>query len=196
MKHGTDHGQLKLNFPLTKFDRIKSILQHKKMMLMNILRPFAFVVLLTTSVASALDLKLTTKATGSQEGTGVKTSTTGTLVTEFDPGFASVSYALNVFTGIKVTSAHLHCAAAGENGGVVAFLFNSPSGKNVNGVLSSGFLRNSDILNTTDFKSTPTCGVTINNIASLFSAIQKGLIYLNVHTVANPAGEIRGQVFP
>ena len=71
-----------------------------------------------------------------------------------------------------------------------------PGGVNVNGKLSRGRLRNSDILgNVTDFKNTPLCGVTINNIASLFFAIRKGLIYLNVHTVANPDGKVRGQLF-
>ena len=38
--------------------------------------------------------------------------------------------------------------------------------------------------------------MVINNIASLYAAILVGKIYLNVHSEANPGGEVRGQIFP
>ena len=41
----------------------------------------------------------------------------------------------------------------------------------------------------------PTCGVTINNIASLQAAASAGRIYVNVHSEAFPAGVVRGQLF-
>jgi hypothetical protein len=34
----------------------------------------------------------------------------------------------------------------------------------------------------------------VNNIASLFLAMRDGLIYANVHTLTNPAGEVRSQL--
>jgi hypothetical protein len=37
-------------------------------------------------------------------------------------------------------------------------------------------------------------GMPINNIASLAFAMRDGLIYANVHTVANSGGEARGQL--
>jgi hypothetical protein len=37
-------------------------------------------------------------------------------------------------------------------------------------------------------------GRLVINIASLFFAAKDGLIYANVHTLANPAGEVRGQL--
>jgi hypothetical protein len=37
-------------------------------------------------------------------------------------------------------------------------------------------------------------GRPINNIASLAFAMRDGLIYANVHTVANTGGEVRGQL--
>lgn len=162
-------------------------------MMINIVRSLAML-LLATSVGS---VTITTMATGAQEGhIPVNTKTTATLVSEFDGGFTYMFFKLNVFHGVKVTQAHFHCAAAGEDGPVVAFLYGPMNnGVNVNGQLSSKFLKNSDIINTTDFKTTPGCGVTINTIASLYAAMKQDLIYLNVHTIANPAGEIRGQVF-
>jgi hypothetical protein len=169
-------------------------------MIMNFLRSLAFLGLLAIGLdlASADGYTFTTFATGAQQGhVGVDTRTTATLVTTFDPGFAYLQYNLNVKNGVNVTQAHYHCAAAGENGPVVAFLFGFvPGGVNVrNGKLASGRLDNTNVLSdTTDFKNTTVCGVTIVNIASLYAAILKGLIYVNVHTVANPAGEVRGQV--
>ena len=40
----------------------------------------------------------------------------------------------------------------------------------------------------------PAIGRPVNNIASLAFAARNGLIYANVHTVANPPGEVRGQL--
>lgn len=161
---------------------------------------FALLWLLVLSVELvAADYSFTTFATGDQLGHSVGvTKTTATLVTTFDEGFSYAQYYLNVKDGVNITQAHYHCAAAGESGPIVAFLFGFvPGGVNIkNGKLASGRLHNSDILSdTTDFQNTTGCGVTIVNIASLYAAILKGLIYVNVHTVANPAGEVRGQVF-
>ncbi len=43
-----------------------------------------------------------------------------------------------------------------------------------------------------DFKTT--AYVPSINIASLYAAMMKGLIYVNVHMVKNPNGEVRYQV--
>jgi len=39
-----------------------------------------------------------------------------------------------------------------------------------------------------------TIGMDITSIADLAQAVRAGKIYANVHTVAHPAGEIRGQL--
>ncbi|MDJ0944764.1 MAG: CHRD domain-containing protein [Kiloniellales bacterium] len=159
----------------------------------------------TAAVADRDDrsaFRFKTVASGAQEiqpPGGVLTDTSATLKLDFAEDLSSLRFKLRVFDGEKITQAHLHCARAGVNGPVVAFLFNvapvgGPGGIDVDGLLARGRLGNLDI-EPVDFAANPNCGVAINNIASLFAAVLDGLIYLNVHAEANPAGEVRGQVF-
>ncbi|RMF89037.1 MAG: CHRD domain-containing protein [Nitrospinota bacterium] len=133
-----------------------------------------------------------TVLSGAQEVPEVVTDSTGRLQLRFDRGMSRAEFQLYVFDGVGVTAAHLHCASAGVNGPVIALLFEDTDGVDVDGLLARGTLTNADI-------SPPTpeeCGVVINNIASLFNAILQNQIYVNVHTIAHPEGEIRGQLFP
>jgi len=54
----------------------------------------------------------------------------------------------------------------------------------VDGYLAKGLITGEDI-------SDVGCGT---NVASLFEAIQASKVYLNVHSVMNPGGEVRGQL--
>jgi hypothetical protein len=65
----------------------------------------------------------------------------------------------------------------------------------VDGLLAGGTLTN--ISTDASFlvaDCVPFIGRPVNNIASLFLAMRDGLIYANVHTAANPSGEIRSQL--
>ena len=147
--------------------------------------------------------RFTTFASGEQEiqpPGGVLTDTTATLRLDFRRDLSAAKFRLSVFDGELITQAHLHCARAGVNGPVVAFLFNvapvpGPGGVNTDGRIARDRLTNDDIV-PTDFAASPACGVAINNIASLFAAVLDGIIYLNVHSEGNPPGEVRGQIFP
>ncbi len=66
-----------------------------------------------------------------------------------------------------ITGAHLHNAAAGANGGVVADLTTMVTGNNISGSLDP---------------------------STFLSELEMGNIYINVHTALNPNGEIRGQL--
>lgn len=90
-------------------------------------------------------------------------------------------------TGITdVTAAHIHGpAGAGVNAGVRVNLCNAGSSPacasgTVNGVLVTG-------------SATSVSGISFD---SLLVLLRNGNAYVNVHTSANPGGEIRGQVVP
>lgn len=81
--------------------------------------------------------------------------------------------------------AHIHLGAPGSNGGVVVFLFGpEPAGIDVNGTLATGTITADDLIN----------ALAGQPLSSLIDAIESGGAYVNVHTLAHPSGEIRGQL--
>jgi hypothetical protein len=125
---------------------------------------------------------------------GVSTQMTGTLEMAVLPDLSSLTFRLVVQKGVKVTASHLHCGRPGENGPIIVPLSTpSQEGQDVSGVLAEGTIRSENI----DAGATACeqlIGRPVRNIASLTAAAVLGLIYANVHTVANPSGEIRGQL--
>lgn len=99
----------------------------------------------------------------------------------FKPMGDTVSYKVNA-TGIRgVSMAHIHNAKAGENGDPVAML----QIKEANGpIVAEGNITSSDLMGSLAGKS----------ISDLVAKMQSGETYVNVHTSANPNGEIRGQL--
>jgi hypothetical protein len=162
------------------------------------------VLFLAVSSSAYGDPKIGAHLSGAQEVTvpfvapqpGVLTDTTGQFHVQFDAGFTSAFFRLNVERGVGITQAHLHCAPAGVNGPITVFLFGlvPAPGVDVNGFLSQGTLTNANFVAGVD--CTPTCGRPVDNIASLHAAILDGCIYANVHSTAHPAGVVRGQVSP
>jgi CHRD domain-containing protein len=134
--------------------------------------------------------------TGAQEVPPVATQTEGDITVRFDRELTEAQFRLNVDDGKAVTMAHLHCAPAGVNGPVIAFLFgNVPGGFDVDGRLARFTLTDANITAITPHPDCmTTIGMDITSIADLAQAIRAGKIYANVHTVAHPGGEIRGQL--
>ncbi|MDY0065118.1 MAG: CHRD domain-containing protein [Steroidobacteraceae bacterium] len=125
---------------------------------------------------------------------GVSAPSAGRFSMSAARDLSSIEFQLDVSNAAGVTAAHLHCAPPGVNGPIVVSLMNpSEQGADVDGVLGDGTRANEDIE-----ASAEGCEELIDrpvrNIASLVAAAAEGLIYANVHTVANPAGEIRGQL--
>ena len=111
-------------------------------------------------------------ASGSQEVPAVTTSATATLTGSYDTVSRQLIYSVN-WTGLSgdATMAHFHGPAlAGEEADPI-----EPLSIVANGMAGIA----------TD---------TITVSADLHSALMAGKAYYNIHTVANPDGEIRAQV--
>ena len=80
--------------------------------------------------------------------------------------------------------AHIYKCKAGENGPIVFTFFTSPTPRGIVPFTSQGNLRANDL-------EGPLAG---KQITDLIKMIKDGDAYVNVHTVQNPNGEIRGQI--
>lgn len=122
---------------------------------------------------------------GDQEVPPVATNAAGVAHFKLSKDGTSLSYRLIVANIDDVTQAHIHMAPAGVNGPVVAFLFGFVAGGvTTNGVLAEGTITSADLIG-------PLAG---QPLSTLVEAMNAGNTYANVHTVANPGGELRGQI--
>lgn len=96
---------------------------------------------------------------------------------------SEISFKLKVANIEDVVAAHIHCAPAGVNGPVGVTLF-SGGPVSPDGSLAEGTITAPD----------PGNGCSWSNLEAVLGAIRNGNAYVNVHTLANPAGEIRGQI--
>lgn len=80
--------------------------------------------------------------------------------------------------------AHIHCGSADENGPVVVFLAGVIPGGVDGDAEVKATLSDANIVN-------DACGATISE---LVDSMRAGEAYVNVHSAANPGGEIRGQI--
>jgi CHRD domain len=102
----------------------------------------------------------------------------------------SLDYQINVTNMNNVMGAHIHSGKQGENGPVVADLFNTnmsrPPAGIVNGQLSNGTITSADL-------NGPLAGKQISDLVNL---IKIGGAYVDIHTTQNQNGEVRGQISP
>jgi hypothetical protein len=129
--------------------------------------------------------KFTAKLTGSQEVPAKKTSSSGNVELVMSSDNKVLNYKLVVMNISKVTVAHIHEGKTGIKGPVLVTLtrFETPAFR-VNGILSQGNI-------TIDKLEGPLTG---KQIADLTKQMSSGNTYVNVHTLQNPDGEIRGQI--
>lgn len=99
-------------------------------------------------------------------------------------GADSVDYSVDVTGMDKVTAAHIHSGKTGENGGVVVTLFNGSTTGPISGNLANGTISESSLEGSMQGTA----------VSDLVKAMERGETYVNVHTEANPNGEIRGQI--
>ncbi len=117
-------------------------------------------------------LLLGAQLTGAQEVPAVNTSARGTASFTLNEGKDTLFIA-GSFTGLSgpITMAHVHNGFEGVAGPVVTSLFSMIRGNQLN-----GFLTGADIA------------------PDKLDRYLRGAYYINIHTAANPNGEIRGQI--
>lgn len=124
--------------------------------------------------------------TGDSEVPPVTTNATGSAEFDLNDDADEMSYDLEVEDIEGVLFAHIHQGSDSENGPIVVTLFNATDGPTdeIDGTLESG------TFTAEDFEG-PLQG---QNMTDLVDAIEGGQAYVNVHTEANPPGELRGTV--
>ncbi len=100
-----------------------------------------------------------------QEVPAVNTPALGVGRFSFDPGTRTLTYHITHNVGMA-TAAHIHMGAAGASGGVVVAFPSAAS---------------------------PMMGTVMIPAANV-DALNNGTLYVNVHSMAHPGGEIRGQI--
>ena len=122
---------------------------------------------------------------GDAEVPPVDTRARGVVNLSVNDAETQLHYELRVSNIEDITQAHIHQGAAGENGPVVVFLFGFiGEGVTRNGLLAANTRTSADLIG-------PLAG---EPLSALIDQIRSGNAYVNVHTVANPPGEIRGQL--
>jgi hypothetical protein len=138
-------------------------------------------VMASPAIALAAD-DFSASLSGAQEVPAVSTSASGGATVNIitDSEVTEINYEVT-YSGLSgpLMAAHIHLGAAGVAGGIMLPLVIGPSP-------FSGTLKEADL--------TPTGSVT--TFAQAIDAIRAGNTYINLHTAANPGGEIRGQLKP
>ena len=115
---------------------------------------------------TARPLRYSALLNGDQENPPVVTAATGTGTFTVNAD-NTITYDVTT-TGLTATAAHIHIGDIGVNGGVLFPLSGGP---------------------------TSWSGTTTAMTETDFTLLQNEGLYVNVHTAANPGGEIRGQIF-
>jgi hypothetical protein len=128
----------------------------------------SFAVALAIGSGSLLAETMQVKLSGDQEVPPVKSAGSGSgSITINDDGSVSGSVSASGFTP---TAAHIHEAAAGKNGPVIV-----------------PFTKDGD-------KFGPAAGAKLT--PDQMKAYKAGNLYVNIHSAANPGGEVRAQLKP
>ena len=149
----------------------------------------ALLIGLSALPAAAQTFTLTAKLTGAGEATptanGINTGAFGDATVVVDMSTRTVTYTVNVFNlPSGVIASHIHVGAEGTPGPVVVN-FTVPT----NSSNDFGF---SGTVADTAFVLRPDQG--IRSADDMFQAILGNNSYVNVHSLVNPGGEIRGQL--
>jgi hypothetical protein len=139
-----------------------------------------------SAAAQAQTITFTANLHGGNEVPGVSTGSAGTATVTWNTSTRAGTYRVDVYNmPVGTTASHIHAGASGVAGPVI-----------VNFTVPAGGISN-------DYGLTGTFGCTdvvvrapqgINSCEDFEQALMLGNTYVNVHSSANPGGEIRGQL--
>jgi len=144
---------------------------------------------LTAARAPAEKMSFRAQLTGDQVVPPVTTPASGDAMFRLSEDGKTLRYKLAVTRLEDPSLAHIHLAAAGENGPPVVVLFDASQERDPITGEFSGTLARGAI--TADKFVGPLARKPMRN---LVKQIRAGKAYVNVHTKAYPDGEIRGQI--
>lgn len=126
---------------------------------------------------------------GGEEVPAVETLAQGQVIFQLSKSGDELSYKLIAANIEDVRMSHIHLATAGVNGPVVVWLYPSqPPAQLIpgrfSGVLAEGTITAADLVGS----------LAGMDLSDLIAEMEAGNAYVNVHTSAYPAGEIRGQI--
>jgi hypothetical protein len=129
--------------------------------------------------------------TGDQEVPAVETRARGQTIFQVSRDGSEIRYRLIVVNLDDLHMAHIHVGAAGVNGPVVVWLYPDapppqPIAGRTTGILATGVITAENLVG--PWADEP--------LETLLDAMADGSVYVNVHTIENPGGEIRGQITP
>lgn len=119
--------------------------------------------------------------TGGEEVPPVQTNATGMVeISAYTVAGDTITYSVKAMNTKDVTGGHIHLGKQGENGPIVFTMFKYDPPRNE--VSDSGTI-------TADKLEGPMKGKSVLDMALAGS---NGSLYMNIHTIENPNGEIRG----
>ena len=119
----------------------------------------------------------------------IETDGEGTFSLKLSSDGMSARFDLKIKEALTdITQSHLHVGAPGSNGPIVVWLYPSappavPIPGETDGRLAKGVFTEANLV-----------GPLAGDWDGFVAALRAGNIYVNVHTMANPGGEIRDQV--
>ena len=126
---------------------------------------------------------------GRNEVPPVETNAQGQAIFKVNSDGTAIQYKLIVANIDNVLMSHIHNAPAGQNGGIVVWLYpSSPPPQLIEGrfqgVLAEGTITADDLVGSLEGEP----------LGALIEEMKAGNTYVNVHTTEHPPGEVRGQI--
>jgi len=149
-----------------------------------------FAVVAPTPAVSGDNRNFTAHCTADQEvqTPAVVSQAQGQAIFHLSKDGTALHYKLIAANIENVTQSHIHLAPVGVNGPVVVFLYPGPTTDGrFDGVLAEGTITAANLI------PRPAIGFG-GTMSELLERMKTGGAYVNIHTTAYPAGEVRGQI--